>query len=81
MIVTDSYGASLQMTLLKSSSARKTSWCAGTAGDLRQLAFHAVLAGRAVHGFARDHGTGDFSPQTDAKTRNENYGIYFEDTL
>ena len=54
VIVTDSYGASLQLTLLNKLGGMDNQ-LSRHGGRLRQLAFHASLAGRGFHRFARDH--------------------------
>ncbi|CAB3810687.1 TonB-dependent receptor [Paraburkholderia fynbosensis] len=80
-IVTDSYGASLQLTLLQKLFGKKNEFIIGAAADLSNTHF----AQSAQDAFFTDTratvGDGPFVQQTDAKTRNENYGIYFSDTF
>jgi outer membrane receptor protein involved in Fe transport len=81
VIVTDSYGASLQLTLLQRLFGKNNQFTIGAAADLANS--HFTQSSQNAF-FTDDRGTvgdGPFVQTTDAKTRNENYGIYFTDTF
>lgn len=81
VITTDSYGASLQLTLLGKLGGMQNQFVAGMAADLANS--HFVQSEQDAF-FTDTRGTigiGGFAPQTDAGTRNANYGVYFNDTL
>ncbi|TCK38597.1 outer membrane receptor protein involved in Fe transport [Paraburkholderia sp. BL8N3] len=81
VIVTDSYGASLQLTLLGKLLGRDNQLVIGAAGDFANSHFTQASQEAFFTDSRATVGIGGFEPQTDAKTRNENYGIYFENTL
>lgn len=81
VIVTDSYGASLQMTLLNKLMGLENQFVAGMAGDFANSHFTQASQGAQFTDSRATIGIGPFESQTDAKTRNANYGVYFEDTL
>ena len=81
VIVTDSYGASLQLTLLGKLLGRDNQLVIGAAGDFANSHFTQASQEAFFTDSRATVGIGAFEPQTDAKTRNENYGIYFENTL
>lgn len=81
VITTDSYGASLQLTLLGKLGGMKNQFVAGIAGDFANS--HFVQSEQDAY-FTDTRGTigiGGFAPQTDAGTRNANYALFFDDTL
>ncbi|HVE10485.1 MAG TPA: TonB-dependent receptor [Paraburkholderia sp.] len=81
VIVTDSYGASLQMTLLQKLFGKKNQFVAGVAADLANSHFTQAQQNAFFTDTRATIGDGPFVQQTDAKTRNANYGIYFSDTF
>lgn len=81
VIVTDSYGASLQMTLLSKLAGLENQFVAGMAADFANSHFTQASQNAAFTDSRATIGIGGFQPQTDAATRNANYGVYFEDTL
>ncbi|NKJ51292.1 TonB-dependent receptor [Burkholderia sp. SG-MS1] len=80
-IVTDSYGASLQLTLLQKLFGKKNEFIIGAAADLSNTRFTQSAQDAFFTDTRATVGDGPFVQQTDAKTRNENYGIYFSDTF
>lgn len=81
VVATDSYGASLQLTLLGKLAGLENQFVAGVAADLANSTFE-QSSQNAFFTDSRDTvGIGNFVQKTNAKTRNENYGIYFDDTL
>ncbi|KMZ12979.1 Outer membrane receptor protein, mostly Fe transport [Candidatus Burkholderia humilis] len=81
VIVTDSYGASLQLTLLNKILGRDNQLVLGAAGDFANSHFTQASQFAEFTDSRATIGTGPFVPQTDAKTRNENWDIYFENTF
>jgi hypothetical protein len=81
VIVTDSYGASLQLTLLNKLFGKDNQLVLGAAGDFANSHFTQSSQAAEFTDSRATVGTGPFVPTTDAKTRNENWGIYFENTL
>lgn len=81
VIVTDSYGASLQLTLLNKLFGKDNQLVLGAAGDFANSHFTQSSQSAEFTDSRATVGTGPFVPTTDAKTRNENWGIYFENTL
>lgn len=81
VIVTDSYGASLQLTLLNKLFGKDNQLVLGAAGDFANSHFTQSSQAAQFTDSRATVGTGPFVPTTDAKTRNENWGIYFENTL
>jgi outer membrane receptor protein involved in Fe transport len=81
VIVTDSYGASLQMTLLNKLAGMENQFVAGMAGDFANSHFTQASQDAQFTDSRATIGIGPYASQTDAKTRNANYGVYFEDTL
>jgi iron complex outermembrane recepter protein len=81
VIVTDSYGASLQLTLLQKLFGKKNQFVAGVAADMANSHFTQSQQNAFFTDTRATIGDGPFVQQTDAKTRNANYGIYFSDTF
>jgi outer membrane receptor protein involved in Fe transport len=81
VIVTDSYGASLQLTLLSKLMGLENQFVAGMAGDFANSHFTQAQQDATFTDSRATIGTGPFEQQTDAATRNANYGVYLEDTL
>jgi iron complex outermembrane receptor protein len=80
-IVTDSYGASLQMTLLGKLAGYDNQFVAGVAADFANSHFTQASQDAEFTDSRATIGIGGFQPQTDAATRNQNLGVYFENTL
>jgi outer membrane receptor protein involved in Fe transport len=81
VIVTDSYGASLQLTLLNKLFGKDNQLIIGAAGDFANSHFTQAVQDAFFTDTRATVGIGDFAPTTDAKTRNQNLGIYFENTF
>jgi outer membrane receptor protein involved in Fe transport len=81
VIVTDSYGASLQMTFLNKLMGLDNQFVAGVAGDFANSHFTQASQDAQFTDSRAAIGIGPYESQTDAKTRNSNYGVYFENTL
>jgi iron complex outermembrane recepter protein len=81
VIVTDSYGASMQLTLLNKLFGKDNQLVVGAAGDFANSHFTQASQPAEFTDSRATIGTGPFVPGTDAKTRNENWGIYFENTF
>ncbi|SPB18475.1 TonB-dependent receptor [Caballeronia novacaledonica] len=81
VIVTDSYGASLQLTLLNKLFGRDNQLIIGAAGDFANSHFSQAEQPAEFEENRATIGTGPFAPTTDAKTHNSNLGIYFENTF
>jgi outer membrane receptor protein involved in Fe transport len=81
VIVTDSYGASLQMTLLGKLAGHDNQFVAGVAADFANSHFTQSSQDAEFTDSRATTGIGGFQPQTDAATRNQNFGVYFENTL
>jgi iron complex outermembrane recepter protein len=81
VIVTDSYGASLQATFLQKLFGKNNQFTVGAAADLANTHFTQSQQNAFFTDTRATIGDGPFVQQTDAKTRNENYGIYFTDTF
>ncbi|WP_083615333.1 TonB-dependent receptor domain-containing protein [Paraburkholderia sp. SOS3] len=80
-IVTDSYGASVQMTFLQRLFGKNNQFTVGAAADLANTHFTQSQQNAFFTDTRATIGDGPFVQQTDAKTRNENYGIYFTNTF
>jgi outer membrane receptor protein involved in Fe transport len=81
VITTDSYGASLQLTLLGKLAGMQNRFVAGMSADLANSHFLQSQQDASFTDSRNTIGSGGFATTTDAKTRNENYGVYFMDTL
>lgn len=80
-IATDSYGASVQMTLLGKLAGRGNQLVAGVSADLANSQYTASSQDAYFTASRATIGTGDFVAQTNAKTHSANYGAYLSDTL
>ena len=76
VIVTDSYGASLQMTLLNKLMGLENQFVAGMAGDFANSHFTQASQDAQFTDSRATIGIGRYESQTNAKTRNVNYGVY-----
>jgi iron complex outermembrane recepter protein len=80
-ITTDSYGASLQLTLLGKLLGMKNQFVLGASADLANSQYLESEQDAFFTPTRETVGVGDFQLQTDAKTHSANYGLYFTDTL
>ncbi|WP_334006286.1 TonB-dependent receptor [Burkholderia cepacia] len=80
-IVTDSYGGGLQLTLLGKLGAMANQLIAGVAADVANSSYVASSQDAYFTDTRAAIGVGDFEPQTRAKTRNANLGVYLSDAL
>ncbi|MGF6484969.1 TonB-dependent receptor [Paraburkholderia sp. JPY419] len=80
-VTTDSYGASLQLTLLDKLGGMKNQFIAGMAVDAANSHFTQASQDAMFTDSRATVGIGNFEPQTNANTHNTNYGIYLTDTL
>ncbi|CAM2171375.1 iron complex outermembrane recepter protein [Burkholderia latens] len=80
-IATDSYGANLQLTLLGKVAGMENQFVVGASADLANSGFDQSSQDATFTQTRATIGIGDFTPTTRAKTRNANYGVYFDDTL
>ncbi|MGF6573440.1 iron complex outermembrane receptor protein [Paraburkholderia sp. GAS333] len=81
VVSTDSYGASLQLTLLGKLGSMQNQFIAGMAVDAANSRFQQSSQDAAFTDSRATIGIGDFEQQTYAKTHNTNYGLYLSDTL
>ncbi|MGF6995859.1 TonB-dependent receptor [Paraburkholderia sp. GAS32] len=81
VVSTDSYGASLQLTLLGRLAGMDNQFIAGIAADLANSQYTAASQDASFTDSRATIGIGNYVQQTDAKTRSANYGIYFNDVL
>ncbi|HDR9487004.1 TPA: TonB-dependent receptor [Burkholderia aenigmatica] len=80
-ITTDSYGASLQLTLLGKLLAMKNQFVLGANADLANSTYLASQQDAYFTATRATVGIGNYQLQTNAKTHSANYGLYFSDTL
>ncbi|MBA9898764.1 TonB-dependent receptor [Burkholderia cepacia] len=80
-IVTDSYGGSLQLTLLGKLGGMANQLIAGVAADVANSSYVASSQDAYFTDTRAAIGVGEFEPQTRAKTRNANLGVYLSDAL
>ncbi|TDV39345.1 outer membrane receptor protein involved in Fe transport [Paraburkholderia caballeronis] len=80
-VTTDSYGASLQLTLLGKVLGMKNQLVAGAAADFANTRYQESSQDAFFTPSRATIGIGDYDLETDAKTRNANYGLYVSDTL
>ncbi|WP_179401310.1 TonB-dependent receptor [Burkholderia guangdongensis] len=81
IVTTDSYGASLQLTLLGKLGGMASQFVAGVTADVANSSY---VASQQDAYFTADRaaiGIGNFVQQTNAKTRNANDGFYLSETL
>ncbi|MCA8204208.1 TonB-dependent receptor [Burkholderia sp. AU33545] len=81
VITTDSYGANLQLTLLGKLAGMDNQFIVGASADLANSGFEQSSQDAMFTDTRATVGIGDFTRKTRAKTRNANYGVYFDDTL
>ncbi|KWF25079.1 TonB-dependent receptor [Burkholderia pseudomultivorans] len=80
-IVTDSYGGSLQLTLLGKLLGLSNQLVSGVAVDVANSSYVASSQDAYFTDTRAAVGIGGFVPRTDANTRNANLGIYVSDAL
>ncbi|HDR9356380.1 TonB-dependent receptor [Burkholderia vietnamiensis] len=80
-ITTDSYGAALQLTLLGKLAGMDEQFVMGASADLATSGFEQATQQAAFTDARATVGVGDFTQTTRARTRNANYGVYFDNTL
>ncbi|AIO71187.1 TonB-dependent receptor [Burkholderia multivorans] len=80
-IATERYGASLQLTLLGKPAGFDNQLVLGASADLANARFEQASQPAAFTDSRATIGIGEFQQTTRAKTRNANYGFYFDDTL
>ncbi|MGF6779911.1 TonB-dependent receptor [Paraburkholderia sp. GAS334] len=81
VIITDSYGGSLQLTLLNRLAGMDNQFVLGAAADFANSHFTQQSQNAFFTDSRATIGIGGFQPRTDAKTRNQTFGVYFENTL
>ncbi|WP_241270150.1 MULTISPECIES: TonB-dependent receptor [unclassified Caballeronia] len=81
VVLTDSYGASLQLTLLNKLFGKDNQLVLGAAGDFANTHFTQATQPAEFADTRATLGIGPFVSGTNARTRNENWGIYFENTF
>ncbi|SIT38553.1 putative TonB-dependent siderophore receptor [Paraburkholderia ribeironis] len=81
IVMTDSYGASLQLTLLGKLGGMENQLIAGMSADLANSHYTQSLQDAAFTDSRATVGLGDFEQQTAARTHSGNYGLYLADTL
>ncbi len=80
-VATDSYGASLQMTLLGKLGGLQNQFVAGVAADFANSHYTASSQNAYFTASRATIGIGDYVTQADAKTRDGNLAAYLQDTL
>ncbi|MEM5368557.1 TonB-dependent receptor [Paraburkholderia azotifigens] len=80
-VFTESYGGSLQLSLLQNLFGKRNELTLGVAADLANTHFTQSSQDATFTDTRATIGTGPFQQTTDAKTRNETYGVYFTDTF
>ncbi len=81
VVTTDSYGANLQLTTLGTIAGHDNQLVTGVSADIANSRYTAALQDAFFNDQREAIGIGGFAPQTDAKTRSANYGIYLSDTF
>ncbi|CAB3642962.1 Metal-pseudopaline receptor CntO [Paraburkholderia phenoliruptrix] len=81
VVATDSYGASLQLTLLGKLGGMENQFVAGVSADIANSRYTQSSQDAVFTVSRATVGIDDFTQQTAAKTHNGNYGIYLQDTL
>ncbi|WP_027775948.1 TonB-dependent receptor [Paraburkholderia caledonica] len=81
VVSTESYGASLQLTLLGKLGSMENQFVAGVSADIANSRYTESSQDAVFTDSRATLGIGDFTQQTAAKTHNGNYGIYMQDTL
>jgi outer membrane receptor protein involved in Fe transport len=77
----DSYGTSVQLTLLGKLGGLRNQFVAGVAADFARTRFTQYSQDAEFTASRDTIGLDDYALSTDAKTRNDTYGVYFENTL
>lgn len=80
-VVADSYGASLQLSMLGKLEGMPNQFVIGSAVDIVNTRYTASTQDAYFTASRATIGVGDFMPQTDAKMHQVNAGLYFNDTL
>ncbi|WP_240702317.1 TonB-dependent receptor [Trinickia terrae] len=80
-IGTDSYGASLQLTLLGKLGGMENQLVAGLAADFANSHYTQSTQDAVFTASRATIGVGDFAQQVAARTRDANLGLYLQDTL
>ncbi|WP_321897986.1 TonB-dependent receptor [Paraburkholderia heleia] len=81
IVSTDSYGASLQLTLLGKLAGMENQFVAGVSADIANSSYAQSSQAAYFTPSRATVGIGDFEQETAANTHNASYGIYFQDTL
>lgn len=81
MVGTDSYGASLQLTLLGKLGGMQNQFVAGMAGDFANSHYTESTQDAAFTASRAAVGIGDYVQQVNAKTRDANLAVYLQDAL
>jgi len=81
VVSTESYGASLQLTLLGKLGGMENQFVTGVSADIANSRYTESSQDAVFTDSRATLGIGDFTQQTAAKTHNGNYGIYMQDTL
>lgn len=77
----NSYGLGLQLTMLGNLAQRKNRFSLGASGDFGKARFSQDSQEAAFTVDRGTVGTSDFAQITDARSRNNYYGLFFTDTL
>ena len=80
-IAQTSYGAGLQLTLSQPLWGLQNRWVMGGSGDFGRTRFSQQSQTADFDASRGTVPTGDFEPETDAKTRNRNLGLFLMDSL
>ena len=81
VISTDSYGASVQLTRMSTLAGMENQLVVGAAADFANSGFTQGSQDAFFTDARASVGIGDVNQTTNAKTRNGNLGVYFNDTL
>lgn len=81
LVETDSYGANLQLTLRGKLGGMASQLVAGVAADFANSQYTASSQDAYFTADRATIGIGNYALQTDAKTRNANYGAWLSETL
>jgi outer membrane receptor protein involved in Fe transport len=80
-IAQTSYGAGLQLTVGRRLAGLQNSWVVGANGDFGRARFTQQSQPADFDASRGTVATGDYTPQTDAKTRNRTLAVFVMDTL
>ncbi|MDR3100272.1 MAG: TonB-dependent receptor [Paraburkholderia sp.] len=81
VVSTDSYGASLQLTLLSKLAGMQNQFVAGMSADIANSSYTQSSQDAYFTASRATVGIGGFEQETAANTHNASYGIYFQNTL